>query len=144
MTSSFMRTTRSLGRELSERTHLYIGVAVLVLAGWGGWLVFARVPVFTGSTRGRLEVATTTHRAAMPSAGRVAQFSLKLGALVKAQQPLLELDDSVERRRLNEALTNVSALALRLEAVRRERHAEEQVRAWQAKAFGLRRGRCPE
>ncbi|MFZ5890026.1 MAG: HlyD family secretion protein [Myxococcota bacterium] len=130
-----MRTTRSLDRELSEPTPFYFGVAVLLLAAWGSWLTFAQIPVFSGSTRGRLEVATTTHRAATPSAGRVTLFSVKLGDDVKAQQVLLELDDSVERRRLNEALANVSALDLRLSAARVERRAAEQVRAWQAKAF---------
>lgn len=134
MAMAFQRTLRCLEREQSERLGPRLLLMAAVLGAWVAWLVCARVPVYAMSQSGRLEVRAKTHRAAAASGGKVVRLALELGAEVEAGQLLLQLDDSLERKKLDEAEAQVRALDLRERALRAQLRAESDVQSFQARA----------
>jgi membrane fusion protein (multidrug efflux system) len=134
MAMAFQRTLRCLEREQSERLGPRLLLMAAVFGAWTAWLVCARVPVYAMSQRGRLEVRARTHRAAAASGGKVVRLALELGVEVEAGQLLLQLDDSLERKKLDEAEAQVRALSLRERALRAQLRAESDVQVFQARA----------
>lgn len=130
----FHRTLRALENERPHRCPPALLLALVLLGAWATWMVEARVPVYAVSNRGRLEVSTTSHRSATLTPGRVARVLVELGQLVEAGQALVQLDDSLERRRVDEALAQLQAIELRIRATGAQRGVEERVRQWQTRA----------
>jgi multidrug resistance efflux pump len=139
----FHRTMRALERERSRYHPLSLLLGLGLLGGWSFWMLEARISVYAVSQLGRLEVSTTTHRSAALSQGRVAAVFTALGQFVEPDQVLVQLDDSLERRRVDEARAELDAVELRMRALTGQRSAEERVRQWQTRASeaGLERSR---
>jgi multidrug resistance efflux pump len=128
MAVAFQHTLRCLDRERAGHSAWRLLLIAAALGAWIVWLTCAQVPVYAVSQSGRLEVQTKTHRAAAAGAGKVVRLSAALGALVSEDQVLLHLDDSVERRKLDEALVALEAIELRTHALQSQLTAEARVR----------------
>ncbi|WP_437614526.1 HlyD family efflux transporter periplasmic adaptor subunit [Sorangium sp. So ce834] len=133
MASPFHRTMRSLELERGARTWIRLAATLAVLGAWAAWMHAARVSVYATTAKARLEVSRMAHRVAAAEAGRVAVVRVELGRDVAPGEVLVELDASVEEKRLEEERTRVAVLAPKLEALRRQIAVEEEVRAWQEK-----------
>ncbi|WP_437941046.1 HlyD family secretion protein [Sorangium sp. So ce341] len=133
MASPFHRTMRSLELERGARTWLRLAATLAVLGAWAAWMHAARVSVYATTAKARLEVSRMAHRVAAAEAGRVAVVRVALGRDVEPGEVLVELDASVEEKRLEEERTRVAVLAPKLEALRRQIAVEEEVRALQEK-----------
>ncbi|KYF91722.1 hypothetical protein BE20_13940 [Sorangium cellulosum] len=133
MASPFHRTMRSLELERGARTWLRLAATLAVLGAWAAWMHAARVSVYATTAKARLEVSRMAHRVAAAEAGRVAVVRVELGRDVAPGEVLVELDASVEEKRLEEERTRVAVLAPKLEALRRQIAVEEEVRALQEK-----------
>ncbi|WP_437947091.1 HlyD family efflux transporter periplasmic adaptor subunit [Sorangium sp. So ce296] len=133
MASPFHRTMRSLELERGARTWLRLAATLAVLGAWAAWMHAARVSVYATTAKARLEVSRMAHRVAAAEAGRVAVVRVELGRDVEPGEVLVELDASVEEKRLEEERTRVAVLAPKLEALRRQIAVEEEVRALQEK-----------
>ncbi|AGP35978.1 HlyD family secretion protein [Sorangium cellulosum] len=133
MASPFHRTMRSLELERGARTWLRLAATLAVLGAWAAWMHAARVSVYATTAKARLEVSRMAHRVAAVEAGRVAVVRVALGRDVAPGEVLVELDASVEEKRLEEERTRVAVLAPKLEALRRQIAVEEEVRALQEK-----------
>jgi membrane fusion protein (multidrug efflux system) len=131
--SLFVRTMRSIELERRRSTWLRLAAILAVLGAWAVWMHAARVTVYATTTRARLEVSRMAHRLAASESGRVAVTRLALGRPVEQGEVLVELDASVEERRLEEERTRVTVLAPKLEALRRQLAVEQEVRAWEDK-----------
>ncbi|WP_437727641.1 HlyD family secretion protein [Sorangium sp. So ce861] len=133
MASPFHRTMRSIELERGARTWLRLAATLAVLGAWAAWMHAARVSVYATTAKARLEVSRMAHRVAAAEAGRVAVVRVELGRDVAPGEVLVELDASVEEKRLEEERTRVAVLAPKLEALRRQIAVEEEVRALQEK-----------
>ncbi|MDC0685456.1 HlyD family secretion protein [Sorangium atrum] len=133
MASPFFRTMRSLEIERGPRTWIRLAVILAVLGAWAGWMHAARVSVYATTGKARLEVSRMAHRVAAAEPGRVSALQVSLGRHVEQGEVLVELDASVEERRLEEERTRAAALAPKIEALQRQMAVEEEVRAWQVK-----------
>jgi membrane fusion protein (multidrug efflux system) len=140
MATSFSRTMRSLeSRRLRPGWYL---VALVVLAGWMVWMVSARVNVYASSSAARLEVSGTANRVAAQEGGRIVVLHVQLGRMVTEGEVLVALDTTVEQRHLDEELAHTASLEPRLEALRRQITAANEVRFSRARlnALTTRRG----
>ncbi|HTV24020.1 MAG TPA: HlyD family efflux transporter periplasmic adaptor subunit [Polyangiaceae bacterium] len=130
----FHRTLRALEHERPRGCPPSLIAALLLLGGWSAWMVEARVPVYAVSQLGRLEVSTTPHRSAALTPGRVSRVFAEIGQLVTSGEALVQLDDTLERRRVDEASAELDAIDLRIGALDAQRSVEQRVREWQLRA----------
>lgn len=126
MPSSFSRTLRSLddGEPHGRRT---LGVLAALIA-WGSWMAMARVDVHAASVSARLEAAEPPSKVAASEAGRVTALQLSLGRRVEPGDVLVQLDTSVEQKRLEEALAGAAGLEPKLASLRETIAAARAVR----------------
>jgi multidrug resistance efflux pump len=137
MASPFKHTMRSLEKHGVSRVAPRFFLAMIVLVAWALWMTRARVAVYASTPSGRLEVSRMVHRVAAQEAGRVTAVHLELGRTVEADEVILELDTSVEKKRLDEALTAEAILAPKFDALRKQLTIEHEARALQAKLNGV-------
>lgn len=119
-----------------------VGLAVGAgfLAGWGAWLILARVSVYEVSGQARLEADRAAYVVQVPVAGRVLRANLHIGRDVRAGDVLVELDAEPERLLYQEQRAILDGLAPRIATLRQEIAAEQQAvlssreaaSAWQA------------
>jgi multidrug resistance efflux pump len=135
MPSDFSRTMRSLDERRPRPLRL---VSALVLLGaWAAWMGGARVNVYATTTQARLEVRHLPSRVSAPEGGRITALRVELGRAVTEGEVLVELDASVERRRLDEELARVASLEPKVEAVRAQITAADEVRRTRWRLNGL-------
>jgi multidrug resistance efflux pump len=119
--ASFGRTIRSLQRG-QRRTWLVVAGALAAMAGWTGWFLFARVPVYQASVSGRIESDAQADPIDAPVSGTVVADHLVVSRRVAAGEPLMELDASSLRVELDGVEKSVTALQDELASVD---HGEE-------------------
>jgi multidrug resistance efflux pump len=124
MSTAFSRTMRSLAADDGRASHGGIAGAVALLSLWGAWLTFARVPVFERSTAARVEVASAVYPVESVEGGRVAVNRMRLGALVRAGDALVELDVRTEELQQAEAQARLDAIAPQRAAMRAQLDAD--------------------
>jgi multidrug resistance efflux pump len=124
MSSPFSRSLRALESERS-RGWRAASVATLLLLGWAGWLLLARVPLYETSTLARLEATAAAHPVDARMLGRVVSVNLTVGRIVRSGDILIELEADAERLALGEARKRLEALGPQIAAARQEIVAEE-------------------
>jgi membrane fusion protein, adhesin transport system len=117
--ASFDQTMRALRADRSRGTTIGAAIAIALAAGWIGWMVLARVPVYQ-SGAAKIEVAPGPSHVASPVGGRVISVHLALGAKVAVGDVLVTLDDQAERVALDRARTQLAILDPQLAAIDRE------------------------
>lgn len=115
---------RSLAADDGRASNWGIAGAVALLALWGAWLTLARVPVFERSAAARVEVASAVYPVESVEGGRVAVNRMRLGALVRAGDALVELDGSAEALQRAEAQARLDAIAPQVAAMRAQLDAD--------------------
>jgi membrane fusion protein (multidrug efflux system) len=135
MPSPFSRTIRSLESHRTRPASLVVALAVLV--GWLIWMWVARVTVYASSSQARIEVSRIPNRVAAQEAGRVVGLHVELGRVVSEGEVLVDLDAVVEERRLEEQLAHAAGLQPKIDALRHQLAAEQEVRASQARLNSL-------
>lgn len=110
---------------------------MVFLALWTSWLLLARVPVYVASREARLEVAQDAYRIEARVDGQVSRVATEVGRRVTAGDVLFELDDEVERRRLEEELARSRGLRRQLATTKAEVEGrlaalDETRRSWSA------------
>jgi membrane fusion protein (multidrug efflux system) len=127
MASPFSRTLRSLD---GQRTRpLSLLVALVVLSSWFIWMFAAKVHVYASTTQARIEVSRIPNRVAAQESGRVVALHVELGRMVSEGEVLVDLDASVEQRRLDEELAHAAGLEPKIAALRNQLAAEQEARA---------------
>jgi membrane fusion protein (multidrug efflux system) len=101
-------------------------LAALLLVGWTGWFLLARVTLYETSMLARLEATAAAHPVDARMLGRVVSVNLTVGRIVHSGDILVELEADAERLALGEARRKVEALGPQIAAVRQEVVAEEQ------------------
>lgn len=128
MPVQFSRTTRSLAGESSRLSLVVWLAATALLAAWAAWFFRGSVTVYEVSQHARLEVQQAASPVAPQVSGRVAQAQLALGAIVKAGDVLVRLDDAAERKALDEARARLAGIGPRLAALGHEIDARTRER----------------
>ncbi len=120
----FPQTGRSLARESPALARLTAAAGALLLAGWGAWFSFARVPVYETSQQARLEVLRATQPVDSPVEGRVDEVHVTLDGNVTEGDPLVVLDSSAQRLALDQARVKIAGIGPQLDALRKEADSE--------------------
>jgi membrane fusion protein (multidrug efflux system) len=128
MAATFSRTLRSLEAD-GPRSRVVDLLVLAAVAAWAAWLIAGRVALYEVSESARLEVEGAAHPIASPVAGRVLETRLSIGREVHEGEVLIVLDDQVQRDTLREKRARATALAERLQALRREIQAEREALA---------------
>ena len=102
--------------------------ATALLAAWASWFFRGSVTVYEVSQHARLEVQQAASPVAAQVSGRVMDAQLALGSVVKAGDVLVRLDDTAERKALEEARTRQAGIGPRLEALAHELDARTRER----------------
>lgn len=126
MAINFQRTLRSL--ECERRSWLAwsaMGLTVAML----GWSIGARIPVFETTHSARIEVFSDSYAVATTIAGQIKLSNLRLGAIVKAGDILVELDATNTRLQRDEAEARVTAIKDRQAAILKEIQSERTTSA---------------
>ena len=141
MAKSFSRTMRSLEERRFRPVGLF--VALGFAAAWSVWMFRGSVDIYASSSQARLEVTGLPHRVSTREAGRIVTLNVGLGRAVTVGEALLELDTSVEVRRLEEASMRVTTLEPRAAALRGQIAAAEASRAshWALNASAIDRAK---
>jgi multidrug resistance efflux pump len=130
MAATFSRTLRSL--EADGPRHRAITLLILaLLIMWAVWSFRGRVRVYEVTQEARLEVDSAAHPVAVPVDGRVVETRLAIGRAVRAGAVLIVLDAEAQRLAIRERRARQGALAVRLDALRREIEAEREAGAAQ-------------
>jgi multidrug resistance efflux pump len=135
MASTFSRTMRSLDDRRPRPLRLVC--ALVVLGAWAVWMGGARVNVYATTTQARLEVRHLPSRVSAPEGGRITALQVELGRSVTEGEVLVVLDTAVERRRLDEELARVANLEPKVEALRVQVTAANEVRRMRWRLNGL-------
>lgn len=138
MSSPFSRSLRALDSDPS-RTWWATLIAAALLAMWGAWFVFARVPLYETSTTARIEATAAAYPVQARLAGRAVRVNLTLGARVREGDVLVEVEADAERLALQEARVRLDALGPEVSAVRAEIAAEERAIADERRAATVAR-----
>jgi len=136
MPPAFSRSLRALeadGFRLNAATLL---LGLVLLGGWGLWLVFARVSLYAVTDSARLEAFREAHSIEAAVSGRVVARPAQLGQAVAQGDVLVELDARSLRLQVDERTAARAGLAAQLEAVRREIAAQQQALGLVGEAAG--------
>lgn len=125
MTTPFSRSLRSLSADDGRGALAGVGLGALALGLWGAWLSLARVPVYEQSASARVESGRAVYPVEAAVAGRVVANRMALGARVRADDVLVELDVSAEELQRAEAQTRLDAIAPQLAALQAQIAATE-------------------
>jgi membrane fusion protein (multidrug efflux system) len=130
MAATFSRTLRSL--EADGPRHGTISLLILaLLIMWAVWSFCGRVRVYEVTQEARLEVDSAAHPVAAPVDGRVVETRMAIGRAVREGEVLIMLDAEAQRLAIRERRARQGALAVRLDALRREIQAEREAGAAQ-------------
>ena len=125
MSSPFSRSLRALESDRS-RAWWPAAVGAALIAAWGAWFTLARVPLYETSATARIEATAAAHPVQARLAGRTTLVNLTVGARVRANEVLVEVESDAERLALQEARVRLNALGPEIAAVRSEIAAEER------------------
>ena len=138
MSSPFSRSLRAVESDRS-RAWWPSAVAAALLVAWGAWFTLARVPLYETSATARIEATAAAHPVQARLAGRTTVVNLTVGARVRANEVLVEVESDAERLALGEARVRLNALGPEIAAVRSEIAAEERAIEDERRAAGVAR-----
>jgi multidrug resistance efflux pump len=101
-------------------------VAVVLLAAWVCWLLYARIPVYAESDDGRFESLASARPVSVELTGRVATSSLVVGALVGRGDTLIVIDADVDSLTIEEHRKQIKEFLLRERGLDRQIEAEQR------------------
>lgn len=110
MNQTFGRTAAALSADRSREAAISLAIAVIVLAAWASWMVFARVPLYEVSASARLEAARAPHPLQAPIDGLLIESTLEPGRRVEADDVLVRIEAETQRATKREAETRLTAL----------------------------------
>lgn len=126
MPSPFSRSMRSLAADDGRAGVAGVAAAVGGLGLWAGWIALARIPVYEQSASARVESARAVFAVESPMAGQVVVNRMALDQVVRAGDPLVELDGRAEQLQENEIRSRADAIAPQLDAQRAQLAAAER------------------
>jgi membrane fusion protein (multidrug efflux system) len=126
MAAPFSRTLGAVRSDRGRSAAVVGGLGFLLLATWASWLFEGRIAVFRTSTKARIEVTPAPAQVAAPTAGRIVEVHLVVGARVAAGDPLVTLDTASERIALDRARVRLGATEPELASMARQLAAETQ------------------
>lgn len=141
MPAPFSRSVRSLSKERSRLTALFlVFLALLLLAAWLAWFLRALLPLYVVSETARLEAERAVYPISAQVAGRLRRVAVAVGEEVAAGDVLFELEAEVEERRVEEEQARAAALVRQLDSLRAEKvsRAEGMAAALRAADLALR------
>jgi multidrug resistance efflux pump len=121
MATPFSRSLRSLSKERSLLTALFLVVLTLLLAAWLAWFLRARLPLYVVSETARLEAERAVYPISAQVSGRLRRVAVAMGQEVAAGDVLFELESEVEERRIEEEQARAAALVRQLDSLRAEK-----------------------
>ncbi|MEY4581976.1 MAG: hypothetical protein RL701_6679 [Pseudomonadota bacterium] len=124
MPYAFSRSLRAATADASGSTGVCIGTALLLL--WLGWSLWSRMTVYEVSAGARIEYVQTARPMAAAISGRVSFERLSLGQRVEAHDVLVELDSSIDERRLAEEAARAAALEPERQALLQQIESERK------------------
>lgn len=123
VSTAFTRSLHALGADRFRLSATTLGLATLILGGWGAWGAMARVSLYEVTDKARLEVDRAIYPVEAPIAGEVTDVWLTMGREVKPGDALFEIEaDSAqlqlqeERARLGTVSPEIRALFDQVEA----------------------------
>lgn len=128
MSTSFIRTIRSLKTDGFRRSLALLVCVLAMLSAWAAWFLLAKVPRYEVTDTARLEVGQAMHLVQAPMVGRIVASRLVLDAKVEAGDVLVELDAEPERLQIQEQRARLAALDPQIRALDAEIAAAEQGR----------------
>jgi multidrug resistance efflux pump len=132
--AAFSQTLRGLAADRPRASLVILGVAILMLVGWGIWSTHAHVTIYAVTDKARIEVDQRAYAVDAPIGGRVAKVELVIGREVRAGDVLVEIDAELERRQLEQRRAQVAAIEPQIAALEREIEAQMQVLGNQERA----------
>ena len=127
--TDFARSFRQLQADERRGTVWILGGALLLLSGWLGWSVAARVSLFEESADARVELDGATFPVEAPFPGRIVMTNLRVGRQVHRDEVLVELDSMPQQLELKEAQVRIAGLDSPLVKLRAQIQAEENLRS---------------
>ncbi len=123
MSTAFTRSLHALGADRFRVSAATLGVAALILGGWGSWAALAHVSLFEVTDKARLEVDRAIYPVEAPIAGKVTAEWLTVGREVKPGDALFEIEADAaqlqlqeERARLGTVTPEIRALVDQIES----------------------------
>ncbi len=102
---------RSLEQDRFLGARWVLAVGVLLLSAWLLWFFFSEIRLYEVANRARIEVADSSHAVGAEVSGRVLAIHMTLGAVVRQNDVLVELDAGSEELQLEEERSRVSAFS---------------------------------
>jgi len=118
MRTSFTRSLRAIEGEGRGPARWVAPLALVFLAGWGLWMVRARIPLFAASVEARLVRERAVYPIQSSVDGRVIAVHVGLEQPVEAGALLIELDPTERQLALDEERARLAALEAEIEAAR--------------------------
>ena len=118
---------KTFGRLRADHNRAPGGIAVIavaILAVWCVWATTAQVTLYEVSSSARLERDAAAHPVQAPVAGRVVAVAMRTGQVVKAGEPLVDLDVQADALRLREEQGRARGRAEEVARLRRQADAE--------------------
>ena len=127
--TDFTRSFRQLQADERHGTAWILGGALLLLTGWLGWAVAARISLYEDSSDARVELYGATFPVEAPFLGRIVMTNLRAGRQVRRDEVLVELDSMPQQLELKEAQVRIAGIDAPLAKLRAQIQAEESLRA---------------
>ena len=117
MNGPFFRTIDELKSDSAIASSMLLVFITCLIGAWVGWLSLARVAIYRDSYQAKLAFVNGAVRIDAPVSGRIVAMHFSLGDRVRAHDTLVELDAQMAKRQLDEATTQLAALAPQLSKV---------------------------
>ena len=127
MAVAFSRTLRALHLDKGRTSIWTIGLVLTFLIAWGSWFTFAQVAVHESSTEARLVMGGAPVNVQCDVSGKVIASHIRVGATVRKDDVLLELDGDDLRREQAESESRLAGLAAEFVAVQQLLAAQQMV-----------------
>jgi len=135
MATHFSRTLRALESE-RPRGWLSLTIAVVLLAAWATWSLYARITLYAASSSARLEATGATYPVAAEIGGRVVRQNLSIGQRVRTGEILVELDAEPQRLARGESQARLDGLGPAIASMRNEIATQEKALVEEREARG--------
>ena len=135
MSTAFTRSLHALGADRFRLSAATLGVAALILGGWGAWAALARVSLFEVTDKARLEVDRAIYPVEAPIAGKVTGVWLTIGREVKPGDALFEIEADSAQFQLQEERARLSTVSPEIRALFDQIDAEQNALSDESKQY---------